>query len=152
MRLQLEKVLITQQGLEKLKQELHHREEIKKKDLVETLIISKESGDERENDGFSLAFEDFKINEQRIIDLKDVIKYHQIIEPKQNKYIELGHTVTLVDEKGNTKVFQIVGDYEIDIENGKISAKSPIGNQLLKKKVNEIISIFNAPHKIIEIY
>ncbi len=139
--MQLEKVLITREGLEKLKAELHQREQIKKKDLVETLIISKESGDERENDGFSLAFEDFKINEQRIIDLKDIIKYHQIIQPKQNEYVELGHTITLIDEKGNTKVLQLVGDYEADPMNGKITIKSPIGRELMDKEKGDRISL-----------
>lgn len=147
--MQLEKVLITKEGLEKLKQELYQRENIKKKDLVETLIISKESGDERENDGFSLAFEDFKINQQRILDLKDIIKYHEIIKPKQIKYIELGHTVTLKDEKGNKKIFQIVGDYEADPENGKVTTKSPIGKSLLSKKLNDFIKIQNIKYVII---
>jgi transcription elongation factor GreA len=149
--MQLEKVLITQEGLERLKEELHQRENIKKRDLVETLIISKESGDERENDGFSLAFEDFKINEQRIIDLKDIIKYHQIIQPKQYEYVELGHTITLESEKGNTKIFQLVGDYEADPMNGKITIKSPIGSSLVAKGISEKIVINNSRFRIISI-
>ncbi|MCC7290411.1 hypothetical protein IT417_04155, partial [bacterium] len=68
---QIERPLITKVGLEKLKAELYQRENVKKQSLVSTLISSKEAGDERENDGFSLAFEDFQINEQRILDLKE---------------------------------------------------------------------------------
>ncbi len=148
---QIERPLITKVGLEKLKAELYQRENVKKQSLVSTLISSKEAGDERENDGFSLAFEDFQINEQRILDLKETIKFHQLVIPKQNNFVELGHKIILKDLKGKERILQLVPPIEVDPFLGKISDKSQIGEMLLKKTVGTKIVLGGKLYKIIKI-
>jgi len=77
-----------------------------------------------------------------------LIKNAEVREPKDNYSVQIGLTVVL-DENGKTKKYQIVGSYESNPEEGKISYISPVGKQLLGKKIGEKIEIGIEPNEVI---
>lgn len=134
-----EKFPLTKQGFKNLKKRLNNLVEVKTENIKEQLSRAYEAGDERENDGFYLAFEDFKVNKERIFWIKYVLKNSLLIDPQQNEKIELGHKITLEDQSGKHLTYQLVGDIEVNLMENKISLKSSLGAKLLGKKAGEII-------------
>jgi transcription elongation factor GreA len=148
----VEKYPLTKEGLSRLRKELRKLTEVKKENIKEQLSRAWEAGDERENDGFALAFEDFKINRERIHWMQCVLKNVQILDPKQNSVIELGHKVVLENENGDERTFQLVGDLEVNTMQNLITNRSSLGVQLIGKKVGDRIEIRNEKYRIKRIF
>ncbi len=129
----------TKEGLNKLKEDLKYREEILKGKITNTLDEMRSQGDLSENDAYSMAVEEFHVNEEKIIELKDKIRNAEIIKDRSKGKVGVGDTVTL---KGVKKLkYQIVSEDEANPLEGKISYKSPIGIAVMDKKVGSKISI-----------
>ena len=145
---------ITSQGLEKLKNELSRRENVYKKSLQSELIQATGHGDERENDGFSLAFEAFKENQNEITKLKNKIKSAKVVESEENSGVQIGSKVVL-EFNGEKKDYILVGEHEGDSAKNLVSINSPIGKELLNKIVGSVFEIETpkgkSEYKIIEI-
>ena len=132
-------VLFTKQGLENLKKELE--KEIDKRPLaVESLKRGREMGDLSENGLYKAAKMELGSIDRQIRHLKNLIHYGRTSEPKSNDIVQLGHTVIVETENGK-KEFRIVGEWEANPRENKISHKSPIGHNLMGRQVGEIIEI-----------
>jgi transcription elongation factor GreA len=120
--------------------------EIAKRPLaVEALKRGREMGDLSENGLYKAAKMELGSIDRQIRHLKNLVVYGKAFEPKDNSFVQLGHLVTVATENGK-KEFRIVGEWEANPKENKISLKSPIGHNLMGRKVGEIIEI-NTPQK-----
>lgn len=132
---------VTKEGYQKLKKELSELINIKKPQAIQRLQKARAMGDLSENSEYSSAKENLEFIENRINELQEIIKKAQIADsPKDNQIVELGESV-VVESDGGKKIFTIVGEYEANPLEGKISASSPIGQGLLGKKIGDQVEI-----------
>ncbi len=98
-------------------------------------------GDFSENAGYQLAKSRLRGINQRILDIEDLMRRVEIIEPNQdNSFAQLGHFVT-IETNGRTKTYQILGSVETNPTAGVISQSSPLGLALLGRRVGETIEV-----------
>ena len=123
---------LTPEGLEKFKEELHHLESVKRKELADKLNYAISFGDLKENSAYHEAKEAQGFLEGRILELKAIISNAKIIEKKNTGSVGLGSTVCLSSAEGNEE-YSIVSPEEADVFKGKISYQSPLGKLLMGK-------------------
>lgn len=147
------KIYLTKEGLESLKKE--HEDLIKKKrpQVLDAMSQARNQGDLSENAEYHAAKEELSFIDGRIDELEDMLKQVVVIEEpskKQsgNSMITLGSKVT-VSISGKKHVYTVVGEWEADPENHKISHESPIGKALLGKSVGEKIEVEAPAGKIL---
>jgi len=145
------KIYITQQGLEKIKQQLDDLINIERKNIAQRIQEAKELGDLSENAEYSSAKEDQAFLEMKIAELENTLKNAEIIKNNinSNGVVRVGSTVKFKDEAGETKEYTIVGSHEADPTQGNISNESPIGRAFLGKQKDEIVK-FQAPKGVVE--
>lgn len=141
-------VLLTKEGFSKLKEELKHREGELRSKLQETLNQMRSQGDLRENDGYTMAVEDFHDNEEKILTIKQTLERGQIVTKKKSSKVEVGSTVTIECKEGKKTKYNIVGENETNPLESKISYKSPIGSSLMDKKKGDKVIIDTPKGKI----
>lgn len=135
-----EPIQVTQEGLEKLKQELQYLKSIKRKDIAERLEAAKALGDLSENADYQQAKEDSAWTEGRINELEDIVSRAVIANAPKAGIASIGSTVK-VSSGAQNRTFTIVGATEADPAHGKISADSPIGSALVGAKVGDDILV-----------
>lgn len=133
--------VLTPQGKEKLEEELHYLENEKRKEVGERIRVAREFGDISENSEYDDAKNEQAFVESRIAEIKQILSTAQLVDSKKRSTskINIGSCVTLKDERGKERVFQLVGAAEADSANGKISNESPLGAALLGKKKDETV-------------
>ena len=137
----MEKFPLTKQGYIALEEELKHLKGVDRPNIIAALAEARSHGDLSENAEYSAAKEKQSFIEGRIQDLEAVLSRAQVIDVANTKsdVIRFGATVQVVDEDNdNEKTYQIVGDYEADIEKNKISLSSPLAKALIGKEVGDI--------------
>ena len=138
------KKYLTEKGLKELKRE--HKELIKTKrpQVVIRLSTARDMGDLSENAEYTAARDELEFIDRRIDELENLLKNVIIIEEKpqgnKSKFVNLGSKVT-VEIDGKREVFTIVGEWESNPEEKKISNESPLGKALLGKSSGDIIEI-----------
>lgn len=134
---------LTQEGYEKLKQELDYLRTVRRPEIADHIRIAKEDGDLSENAGYDAAKNEQSFVEGRILTLESILKGSQIIdsELKHDGLVTVGCTVTVQEDGCEPETFQIVGSAEADPSSGRISNESPLGRGLLGKRVNDSIEI-----------
>lgn len=135
------KVLLTEEGFKKLKKELEKREGKIRTELQDTLNQMRSQGDLRENDGYSIAIDDFQNNEDRILEIKERLDRAEVVEKKNKETVDIGSKVTIECQGGKLKTFDIVGTDEANPLEAKISYRSPIGSSLMGKKKGDKLTI-----------
>lgn len=134
---------LTKSGLKTLKDELADLLEVKRPKLVRRLANARSQGDLSENSDYQNAKEELEFLEGRISELEHAIKTAQVIDSNGNggkSGVAVGTKVT-VKINGNSVVFEIVGDWEADPVNKKISHTSPLGSALSGKKVGDKVEV-----------
>ena len=137
----MEKFTLTKQGYIALEEELKHLKGVDRPNIIAAIAEARSHGDLSENAEYSAAKEKQSFIEGRIQDLEAVLSRAQVIDVANTKsdVIRFGATVQVVDEDNdNEKTYQIVGDYEADIEKNKISLSSPLAKALIGKEVGDI--------------
>ena len=137
----------TKHGYEDLKKTLQNKI-IERPNAVKTLTRGREMGDLSENGLYKAAKMELSNIDHQIRHLKNLVLYGKVFEPTNNNTIQLGHTVIVETETGKRE-FSIVGEWEANPRDGKISHKSPIGHNLMGRKMGEIVKI-STPLKRIE--
>ena len=132
---------LTKERLEELKRELEDLKINARIRVSERLKRAKEFGDLSENAEYTEAKEEQEQIERRIFELEEMVKNAAIIKQgAAGGEVQIGSTVTL--EKGKQTVkYMIVGSNEARPEEGKISNESPVGKELLGKKVGDTIRV-----------
>jgi transcription elongation factor GreA len=126
---------MTVTGSQRLKAELHRLKTVERPQVIQALAEARSHGDLSENADYDAAKERQGFIEGRIAELETKLANAQIIEPSQidsDGSIMFGATVELEDLTSGLRVaYQIVGDDEADIKDGKISVSSPIARALI---------------------
>lgn len=132
---------MTKEGLAALKAELDELVNVKRPKVVERLSYARSQGDLSENSDYSSAKEDLEFLDGRIEELEDVLRDVKVVEGNGNKGGVMVGTKVTVKVAGKEHVFEVVGEWEADPMNKKISEKSPLGSALCGKKVGEKIEV-----------
>jgi len=134
---------LTVAGAEKLRAELTRLKAVDRPAVIQAIAEARAQGDLSENAEYDAAKEKQGFIEGRIADLESKLSNAQIIDPKSldaEGRIVFGATVELEDlESGETVTYQIVGDDEADIKQGRISINSPIARALIGKESGDIV-------------
>lgn len=135
------KVQLTKEGYEKLQTECKEFKELRRPQAVERLQKARAMGDLSENSEYSSAKEELAFIEGRVQEIEAILKNCEIIETQHNGVaVSLGDRV-IVQTNGTREEFFIVGEFEADPVEKKLSNTSPLGQALLGKKVGENIEI-----------
>jgi transcription elongation factor GreA len=137
-------VPMTVQGYEALNTELKRLKYTERPRIVAAIEEARGHGDLSENAEYHSAREQQSFNEGRIQELEGALSHAQVIDPKtlSGDKVLFGATVSLSDDDtGDEKKYQIVGQYEADLENGKISLMSPIAKALIGKQIGDIVDV-----------
>lgn len=131
--------ILTQEGREKLEEELHYLETEKRAEIGERIKVAREFGDISENSEYDDAKNEQGMMEARIAEIGRILSEATVVNtPKRSNKVNIGSTV-VVDMNGKERAFTIVGGAESDVAAGKISNESPVGSALLgHKKGDEI--------------
>ena len=143
---------ITKKGYDELLKKLKQIEEIERPQNIRDIAEARDHGDIRENAEFAAAKEKQSFIDSKINEYRNAINNAQIIEIKglNSDSVIFGATVHLLNiNNGEKRVYSLVGEYETDIDNGRISINSPIARALIKRKVGDIAKV-NAPGGIFE--
>lgn len=133
------KIKLTKQGLSELKRELDELVNVDRPRLVDRLSYARAQGDLSENSDYQSAREELEFLDGRIDELSEVIKNAAVVATNGNSAsdgVGVGTKVT-VKVNGKEVVFNIVGEWEADPVNKKISHQSPLGLALVGKKVGD---------------
>jgi transcription elongation factor GreA len=141
------KVLLTEDGLKKLREELKHLKEERRKEIIERIQEAISHGDLSENADYAQAKEEQAFIEGRIQELEDMIKNAEIIAANGNhNVVSIGSTVSLKSNGKDVK-YTIVGSNEANPAAGKISNESLVGRALLGAKMGETVAVQTAVGK-----
>jgi transcription elongation factor GreA len=138
------KVFLTQKGFEDLQKEYKDLLEKRRPEVVERLSAAREMGDLSENAEYTAAREELQFIDGRLDELEAMLKGVQIINDTKasgsSKSVDLGCEVT-VKVNGREVIFTVVGEWEADPAEKKISHESPLGKALLGKSVGDEIQV-----------
>lgn len=139
------RLVITREGLQKMKDELEYKETTEKMRIAEQLKVAISYGDLSENAEYDAAKNDQAALEQRIAELKAMIETAVVVDESKidTDAVGFGTRVTLIDladEDEEEEVYTIVGTAESDPENGRLSNESPVGSALLGAHVGDTVS------------
>ena len=127
------KIELTPEGRQKLVEELAYREGEKHDEIVERIKEARGFGDLSENSEYDAAKEEQSHNESRINEIRQILSVATVVAAGSHANLKdsIGTTVTLVDAKGKTAEFTIVGTTETNSLEHKISNESPAGQALI---------------------
>ena len=139
------KIPLTVSGADKLRGELHELKTVQRPAIVNAIAEARSHGDLSENAEYHAAKERQSFIEGRIAELESKLANAQIINPallEADGRCVFGATVDLEDmESGEVVTYQIVGDDEADIKQGKISISSPISRALIGKYSGDVAEV-----------
>jgi len=142
---------LTKEGLESLKKELDELLNKKRPQLVKRVAEARNKGDLSENTEYTAAREDLSMLDGKIEELETIVSRAKLIEKNENgacEKVSLGCKVTVKVDK-QTREFHVVGEWEADPANKKISHSSPLGQALLGKKKGEEVEVEAPAGKIV---
>ncbi len=135
-------IIVTDEGLNKLKEELAYLKDVKRKEVIEAIRVALGYGDLSENSEYDEAKNEQAKVEGRIQELEEMLKHVQVIDDSKitNDEVHVGSKVLVYDENWDEEVsYLIVGSTEADPMENKISDQSPIGMALLGARLGETV-------------
>ena len=143
-----ERVLLTPAGETRLRAELKRLKSSDRPKVIAAIAEARAHGDLSENAEYHAAREQQSFIEGRIKELESKLSIAEVIDASKSNVqgkVVFGAYVTLYDlDSENEVTYQIVGDLEADLENGKLTISSPLARALIGKEIDDEIS-FNAP-------
>lgn len=136
--------LVTQEGLEKLQEELQYLTESRRREIADRIRQAREFGDISENSEYDDAKNEQYMLERRISELQRRLRSARVVNPAEVEAnaVDLGTKVTLRRiGKDEERTFEIVGANESDPTSGKLSHASPVGRAVLKRRVGEKVTV-----------
>ena len=138
-------VVVTREGLQRMKEELEYKETTEKMKVAEQLKVAISYGDLSENAEYDAAKNDQAVLEQRIAELKAMIENAVVVDESKisTDTVGFGSRVTFIDQDDpdeEEEVYTIVGTSESDPDNGKLSNESPVGAALIGAHVGETVT------------
>ena len=143
----MNKMPMTANGYENLQSELKKLLNEDRPNIIEAIAEARSHGDLSENAEYQYAKEQQSLIEGKIADLESAISRAEVIDVKslESDDIKFGATVKIEDDdSGEVVTYQIVGEYESDIKNNKLSVSSPLARGLINKSIEDVVEI-NSP-------
>lgn len=140
----MSKLPITPQGFDKLSKELENLTSVVRPQVIADIAEARAHGDLSENAEYDAAKERQGMVEARIRFLKSRIQQYEVVDPEslQGDRVTFGAIVSIIDdETEKEETWQIVGEDEADLKEGRISITSPIGRALIGKEVGDSVEI-----------
>ena len=139
----MDKIPLTRAGHTALNDELKILKSEERPAIIRAIAEAREHGDLSENAEYHSAREKQSFIEGRIKELEGVLSLAEVIDPANLKgAVKFSATVTIVDEDTDEeKTYQIVGEPEADIENGKLNIKSPLARGLIGKEEGDSVEV-----------
>ncbi|RFB06356.1 transcription elongation factor GreA [Parvularcula marina] len=140
----MEKFPMTVAGFQKLEADLKHLKTVERPAVIQAISEAREHGDLSENAEYHAAKERQSMIEGQILEFEDKHSRAQVIDiaTLSGPEVKFGATVTLIDEDTEEeKRYQIVGDLEADLKDGKISISSPIARALIGKEEGDSVEV-----------
>lgn len=140
-----DRIYLTRDGYNRLKEELHVLVHQTRKDVLEKIAEARSHGDLSENAEYDAAREEQSQTEARIADLKNKLSTATILDPKQIKtdkvYILTSVKLRNLQKESEVIEYTLVSSEEADSDLGKISVRSPVGCSLIGKSVGDKVRI-----------
>lgn len=140
----MDQIPVTKIGFDKLAAELQNLKSVQRPAVIQAIAEARAHGDLSENAEYSAAREQQSFIEGRIKELEAVTSRAQVIDPVSlaGSTVKFGATVTIVDvDNDSEETYQIVGDYESDTENGKLSISAPVARALIGKSEGDTVKV-----------
>ncbi len=140
----MEQIPVTKGGFAALEAELKDLKSVRRPAIIEAIATAREHGDLSENAEYHAAKEQQSFIEGRFQELEAVIGRAQVIDPSKmsGDTVKFGAHVTIVDEDTDEEEsWQIVGDYEADTEQGKLSISAPVARALMGKSIGDSVEV-----------
>lgn len=140
----MEKVPMTRAGYEALIEELKRLKEEERPAIIRAIAEARAHGDLSENAEYHSAKERQGFIEARIKELESLVSRAEVIDPAKmsGSTIRFGATVVLLDEETEEeRTYQIVGEAEADISNGRLNLRSPLARALIGKSEGDSVEV-----------
>lgn len=140
----MDKVPMTKQGYTTLEAELKKLKSVDRPTIIEAIATARAHGDLSENAEYHAAKEQQSFIEGRIQELESVVSMAEIIDHTSfsGEVVKFGATVVMVDEETDTEEsYMIVGHYEANTEQRKISINAPVARALIGKAVGDSVEV-----------
>ena len=140
----MQKVPMTKKGAERLQKELKNLKVVERPAIIAAIAEARAHGDLSENAEYHAAREKHSFIEGRIQELEYAVSCAEVIDTAALKgdKVVFGATVLLMDEDTEVEqTYQIVGQYEADLEHGLISIQSPLARALIGKSVGDSVEV-----------
>ena len=138
------KIPMTADGYTRLQEELKRLQTVDRPAIIRAIAEARDHGDLSENAEYHAARERQSFIEGRVMELEDKIARAEVIDVSKlsGTVVKFGATVTLADEETDEEqVFQIVGEDEADISQGRLSVTSPLARALIGKSTGESVEV-----------
>lgn len=152
-------VLLTKEGIAKLKQELKKLIDVDRKEVIKKIKETREYGDLSENAEYDAARNQQSMIEGRIEELEALLKKARVIDEKKahasHDKVVIGSTI-IVEVEGDKETYILVGSAEADPKSGHISVESPLGAAIVGAKVGQTVEVTTPdgdaiPYKILKV-
>ena len=140
----MNKIPMTSSGYDKLQVELKKLVNEDRPNIIAAIAEARSHGDLSENAEYQYAKEQQSLIEGKIQELESTIALAEIIDVSKlsGNEIKFGATIIIEDDQSRNKsTYQIVGEYESDIENKKLSVNSPLARGLIGKTKDDVVEI-----------
>jgi transcription elongation factor GreA len=136
-------VILTPEGLEKLKLEIEHLSVNRRREVAERIKEAREFGDISENSEYDDAKNEQAMLESRIAQLEDKLRSAQVIDASEldTNVVRVGSQVAGKDDRGKQFEYTIVGSTEADPSNRRLSNESPVGKALIGTKKGDTVAV-----------
>jgi len=135
-------VILTHDGLEKLKQELEHLTTVKRREVAERIKEAREFGDISENSEYDDAKNEQAMVERRILDIEEQLRSAQVVDEEHlsTDAVQVGTRVRVKSDKGEEE-YAIVGSAEANPAERKLSNESPVGRALIGQSRGATVTV-----------
>lgn len=146
-RMRDEKIPLTAEGMAEKKARLDYLLTVKRPQVADYIHEAKEAGDVSESSAYEEAKHEQARVEGEIMELEYLLSHAVLLDTNDvhtgdgPRTVRIGSTVEVETDRGTKRTFLVVGTYEADISNGKISDQSPVGKALLGKAEGESVEV-----------
>ena len=137
-----EQHMLTPQGRDKLLQEIEQLKSVRRPEIVKRIHEAMEFGGDLSDMGeYNEAKQEQAFVEGRIIEIEHILRDAVVSEHHASTEVDLGATVIVTDEDGNSETYTIVGAAEADPLESRISNESPVGHALMGHRVGDTVTV-----------
>ena len=134
-------LILTAEGFLKLEEELNELKTVRRPQIIQAIKDARAQGDLSENADYDAARNEQAQIEAKIKELEYRLEHSEIATNAKKGSINVGSTVTVVDEDGDEDTYTLVGSIEADSFNNKISNESPLGIALIGHKEGDNVDV-----------